>query len=184
MGSSPKALASMNVDERQLASVRSMILSGAVVVFVNRVEDYRKDATAAKQQAIALIQHALVGCQIPGIPLVDLRDVEVVERRVVPRQIEDPVEVGAHDRVLGRADLHVAKALELLLRDRLRLGGQVRLGDAILEPVEEPGDPGRSQQHLARDVDPPHRVPLGEVELDKHVVVAHRQAVVRLEARP
>ena len=54
----------------------------------------------------------------------------------VPRQIEDPVEVGADDRVLGRADLHVAQALELLLRDLLGLGRQVRLRDALLEAVE------------------------------------------------
>ena len=38
--------------------------------------------------------------------LADLRDLEVVRRLTVPRQIEDPVEVGADDRVLGRADLH------------------------------------------------------------------------------
>jgi hypothetical protein len=68
--------------------------------------------------------------------LADLGDVEVVLGRVRPRKIEDPVEVGAHDRVLGRADLHGAQALELLLRDRLRLGGEVGLGDAVLEAVE------------------------------------------------
>ena len=54
----------------------------------------------------------------------------------MPRQIEDPVEVRAHDRVLGAADLHVAQALELLLGDLLGLGRQVRLRDALLEPVE------------------------------------------------
>ena len=48
-------------------------------------------------------------------------DVEVVRRRVVPGKIEDPVEVGADDGVLRRADLHVAETLELLLRDLLGL---------------------------------------------------------------
>ena len=48
----------------------------------------------------------------------------VVDR---PRQIDDPVEVGAHDRVLGRADLHHLQALELLVRDLLGLGRQVGL---------------------------------------------------------
>ena len=36
----------------------------------------------------------------------------------------------------ARADLHVAKALDLLLRDLLRLGRQGRLRDAVLERVE------------------------------------------------
>ena len=57
-------------------------------------------------------------------------------RRLVPRQIEDPVEVRAHDRVLGRADLHRAQALELLLGDGLGLSGEVRLGDALFDAVE------------------------------------------------
>ena len=38
--------------------------------------------------------------------LAHLRDVHVVLVVCGPRQVEDPVEVGAHDRVLGRADLH------------------------------------------------------------------------------
>ncbi len=63
-------------------------------------------------------------------------DVHVVGRLVVPRQVEDPVEVSAHHRVLGAANLHVAKALQLLLRDLLRFRGQVRLGDSLLEAVE------------------------------------------------
>src|ERR1019366_1721610 len=63
-------------------------------------------------------------------------DVHVVRRLAVPGQVEDPVEVGADDRVLGAADLHVAEALELLLGDLLGFLRQVRLGDALLEPIE------------------------------------------------
>ena len=64
------------------------------------------------------------------------RDVHVVGRGRRPRQVEDPVEVGAHHRVLGRPDLHRAQAPKLLLRDRLGLAGQSSLDDALLEPVE------------------------------------------------
>jgi hypothetical protein len=53
-----------------------------------------------------------------------------------PTGVEDPVEVGAHHRVLGAAHLHRAQALELLLRDLLGLRREVRLGDALLEAVE------------------------------------------------
>jgi len=63
-------------------------------------------------------------------------DVEVVRRGVVPGQIEDPVEVRTDDGVLGGADLHVAQALELLLRDLLGLARELRLRDALLDTVE------------------------------------------------
>jgi hypothetical protein len=68
--------------------------------------------------------------------LAHLGDLEVVRGLSCPRQIEDPVEVGAHHRVLGRADLHRAQPLELLLRDLLGLAREVGLGDALLEAVE------------------------------------------------
>src|SRR5204863_6993388 len=45
-------------------------------------------------------------------------------------------EVRADDRVLGRSDLHVAQALELLLRDLLGLRRELRLRDALFEAVE------------------------------------------------
>ncbi len=70
--------------------------------------------------------------------LADGGDLEVVGRLEMPRQVEDPVEVGADDGVLGRADLHVAQALELLLRDLLGLLRKAGLRDAILETVEIP----------------------------------------------
>jgi hypothetical protein len=68
--------------------------------------------------------------------LAHLGDVDVVRGLLRPRDVEDPVEVGADDGVLGRADLHGAEALELLARDLLGLVREVRLRDALLEAVE------------------------------------------------
>ena len=64
------------------------------------------------EAVVVLVEDLAHAARCRGCPCVELR----------PRQVEDPVEVGAHDRVLGRADLHRAQALELLLRDLLGLG--------------------------------------------------------------
>ncbi len=66
----------------------------------------------------------------------DLRDLHVVRRQRRPRDVEDPVDVGADDGVLRRADLHRAEALELLARDRVGLLREVRLREALLEDVQ------------------------------------------------
>src|SRR5690606_10105960 len=52
------------------------------------------------EAVVILVEHAPYG-----------RDVHVVFRRLVPRKIEDPIQVGAHHRVLGAADLHCAQPL-------------------------------------------------------------------------
>ncbi len=62
--------------------------------------------------------------------------VHVVRGLLGPRDVEDPVDVGADDGVLRRADLHLPQALELLARDLVRLARQIGLGDALLEDVE------------------------------------------------
>ena len=52
---------------------------------------------------------------------------------------------------------------------------------AALQSVEEARDPGRREQHAPREVDPPHHS-LGRVgEVQEHLVVVQRQAVLRLE---
>src|SRR5439155_13916479 len=58
------------------------------------------------------------------------------------------------------------------------------LDEAVpLQPYNQPGDPGRSQQHLPRQMDPP-QPPIGRArEAQQHLVVAQRQAVVRDELR-
>src|ERR1041385_4621035 len=68
----------------------------------------------------------------------DLRDVEVVLGHRVPGQIEDPIEVGPNDRVLGASDLHRAEALQLLLRHLIRFRGKLGLRNPLLETIEVP----------------------------------------------
>ena len=68
--------------------------------------------------------------------LTNLADFHVVVGRLVPRQIQDPVEVRAHHRVFGAAHLHRAQPLELLLRDLVGLARQLGFRDALLEAVE------------------------------------------------
>ena len=62
--------------------------------------------------------------------------VEVVDARLGPRQVGQPLEVGARDRVLRLARLHVAHALELAVGGLLRLLGQVRVLESALELLD------------------------------------------------
>ena len=64
------------------------------------------------------------------------RDVHVVGGLLAPGDVENPVDVGANDGVLRRANLHLPQALELLVRDVVGLARQVRLGQALFEDVE------------------------------------------------
>ena len=50
-----------------------------------------------------------------------------------PRQLDQPVEVGAHHRVLAGAFGHALEALQLLARLLLDLLGHLRLGDRLVE---------------------------------------------------
>src|SRR5579859_1933725 len=106
--------------------------------------------------------HSLLGRELRAEELLDVGEVRVSRGLDLPHAL-----LGEH----GVAHARVARAR--LLRDEA----------AALEPVEEPRNPRCREKHLARDVDPPHRVALREVELDQDVVVAHGQAVVGLEAR-
>ena len=63
----------------------------------------------------------------------------------LPRQLDQPLEVGAHHRVLAGGLGHALEALQLLARLLLDLLGHLRLGDRLLEL----GDLGRALVALA-----------------------------------
>ena len=65
-----------------------------------------------------------------------VRDVEVVLGRGRPRQVDEPLEVGAHDGVLGRLRRDDAQALELVLGGLARLLRQVGVVDLLAQLVE------------------------------------------------
>ena len=60
-------------------------------------------------------------------------DVEVVFGRHAPRQADEPVEVGAHDGMLGRLGRDHLEALEFLVGDLARLGRHLRLFDLFFD---------------------------------------------------
>ena len=63
-------------------------------------------------------------------------DVELVRRRLAPRQVREPLEVGARDVVLGRLLLHAGEARELLARDLLRPRGQLGAANALAQLLD------------------------------------------------
>ena len=65
-----------------------------------------------------------------------LGDVDRRLRLRAPRQLDQPVEVGAHHRVLAGRLGHALEALELLARDLLDLLGHVRVGDRLVELLD------------------------------------------------
>ena len=65
-----------------------------------------------------------------------LLDVELVLGGDRPRQLDQPLEVGARHRVLGRRRLHHLEPLELLHRDLLGLGRHLGVDDLLAEVVQ------------------------------------------------
>src|SRR5262249_15561227 len=62
--------------------------------------------------------------------------VELVRRRLVPRDIGKPLEVGARDVVLGGLLLHPRKTAELLFGDLLGVLGELRLTNALAKLLD------------------------------------------------
>src|SRR5271170_1258066 len=65
--------------------------------------------------------------------LARVTNVEIVFGRDAPRQADEPVEVGAHDGMLGRLGRNHLEALEFLVGDFARLGRHLRLFDLLLD---------------------------------------------------
>ena len=65
-----------------------------------------------------------------------LRDVDRVVAQLRPGQLDQPVEIGAHHRVLGRGLGHALQALQLLPRLLLGLLGHAGLGDRLLQLLD------------------------------------------------
>ena len=65
-----------------------------------------------------------------------VRDVEVVDGRLAPRQVEEGLDVGADDAKLAARGLHLLQAAELLLDDLVDLVGHLFGVEAGLEVVE------------------------------------------------
>ena len=65
-----------------------------------------------------------------------VRDVEVVDGRLAPRQVEEGLDVGADDAELAARGLHLLQTAELLLDDLVDLVGHLLGVDAGLEIVE------------------------------------------------
>jgi hypothetical protein len=65
-----------------------------------------------------------------------LGDVDRIVTELRPRQIDQPVEVGAHHRVLGGGLGHALEALELLARLLLGLLGHSGLGDRLVQLLD------------------------------------------------
>ena len=97
------------------------------------------------------------------------------------RRAEELLDVG-EVRLLGRLELHDAGVGQDGV-GHARVGLAARLVDpaGALEPVEQPRDAGRRQEHRPREVDAAHAPVRGVVELDEDVEVAERQPVLRLE---
>ena len=64
------------------------------------------------------------------------RHVEPVVGEHVPRDLEQVLDVGARDVVLGRARRHLAHARQLLLRDRADLVGHLAVFDLLAQVVD------------------------------------------------
>ena len=73
-----------------------------------------------------------------------LGDVDRVLAQLRPRQLDQPVEVGAQHRVLGRGLGHALQALELLARLLLGLLGHAGLGDRLLQLLDLAAVPSAS----------------------------------------
>ena len=65
-----------------------------------------------------------------------LADVEPVGGALGPRQIDEPLDVGARDLELGAGGVHRAHALELLAGRLLGVGGELGAGDALAEHLD------------------------------------------------
>src|SRR5271163_1643002 len=65
--------------------------------------------------------------------LARVTNVEIVFGRDAPRQADEPVEVGAHDGMLGRLGRNHLEAFEFLVGDFARLGRHLRLFDLLLD---------------------------------------------------
>ena len=59
--------------------------------------------------------------------------IEPVLGRLVPRHVEHPVQVGADHLVLGRRRRHPLEPIDLAVRDRGDVLGQIRFGDALAQ---------------------------------------------------
>ncbi len=68
--------------------------------------------------------------------LAHLGQLDVIVGRHRPRQLDEPLEVRARDRVLRARRLHALQAIELLARDLLRLFGELGLRDLLAELLE------------------------------------------------
>ena len=71
--------------------------------------------------------------------LARLIEVQPILGPLRPRQLHQPLEVGALDRVLGRRLRHLLEALELLARRLLDVGRHLRRLDLLVERVEVAG---------------------------------------------
>ena len=106
-----------------------------------------------------------------------VRDVEVVLGRRRPRQVDDPLEVGAHDAVLGRLDRNDAQPLELLLGGLARHLGRV----GVLELLSQLVDLALARIAFAELLlDRPHLLAQVEVALVLRQLVLH----LRLDLLP
>ena len=79
-----------------------------------------------------LLEVVVVGVE----DLARLLEVEPVFGPLGPRQLDEPLQVGALDRVLGRRLRHLLQAIELLARGLLHLLGHLGRLDLLLERVE------------------------------------------------
>src|SRR5438874_4795730 len=99
---------------------------------------------------------------------------------MLAEEAADPLDV----RFRGRPQLPEAVRRELrVAHARVALARHALAEAVVLQAREQPRDPGRRQQYLLRQIDPP-QPPIGRArEAQQHLVVAQRQAVVRDELR-
>ncbi len=87
-----------------------------------------------------VLEDALLGALEAVVILVEhaarFSDVEPIRRRLAPRQVRKPLDVGAGDLVLGARRRHGAHAAELLACGLLSLGRHVGVGDALAQVLD------------------------------------------------